>query len=79
MLNISYAEIVQGLSPSLNAGTLKRSIYYRVQNLERNVSIPLVLAETFIKGSAEDLAAKQLAGMTQTKRWLRLCKAFSDD
>lgn len=63
----------------LKAVMLKSSIYYSVQCLERNVSIVQALAETFIKGSAEDLAVKQLAGVTQTKSWLRLCKAFSDD
>lgn len=59
--------------------TLKRSVYRSIQYLGRNVSFPLVLSETFVKGSAEDLAVKQLAGVTQTRRWLRLRKAFSDD
>lgn len=47
---ISYTEIVLRLSTSLIAVTLKRSVYCSIQYLGRNVSFPLVLSETFVKG-----------------------------
>lgn len=60
---------------SLGAASIKRFIYHSIFG-GKSFIILLILSETLVKVTAEHLAVKELAEVTQTRSWLPSLQSF---